>query len=766
MLSRLVRSVAVATPHSDSSQPPGGLSGFRTGGALSRIDEPAGSTATTEHLPLRLTVTSGLLGIELYEPVHLGPLCVSEISATLNELPKPVDLSGGVRTFRHRRGELERLVVSSDLEALRRWIRPKARELLGGLSRDASVWFLENGLGIGIVGKQGALAIDLLWAPSDGTARLVLSAARGAGLRGPAMAEALRLVDTLFGSISARSGRVISFKDVAGKLGRAIFPALGARAPGATGVRFGPLEQDADEYRVEMGRSLAREALSDPAARALELAQLTREADDALSQGDAEKARGELIAALEQAPRHPELARLIAELDVFCGGRAEAALGILVDSLAATDSGVVGAVLMARVGDLEGAREAVRAVARTERFAPVGASLWLELGALETDAARRLEAIDEAVAVSPGFVPARWSRFAARVRFGQVEAALADAEHLEALALGSVARHEVNRRVAAELLEAGFVRDAGRAFERALRFVPDDAGATTGLALSLLESGKHDRAVALLQRAIELGEDRSAPESEALVALGRLLATKLRDLPQAIARVRAVPMSSPRVAEARALEARWRAAIGDIAGASVGYAKLREVVELGGPRDNRDVADWLLEAGRFERDVANDISAAEKHLALALRIAPRNAAVAEAYRATAAVLARKLRPKAEPIQEVVEVAGQELAVVESPVESEVSLEQEAEELKRRLMAGVSDLAGERRLVELLTSLGRDDEVFAFISARVAEDPRAGSSRWSEAMRAVLTRLIRAAEDSGRGEEAKLYRQALERYSKL
>ena len=63
------------------------------------------------------------------------------------------------------------------------------------------------------------------------------------------------------------------------------------------------------------------------AARALELAALTAEADEALAAGDLDAARAGYVAALEQAPRHPELTQLIGEIDLFAGGRAEAALG-------------------------------------------------------------------------------------------------------------------------------------------------------------------------------------------------------------------------------------------------------------------------------------------------------------------------------------------------------------------------------------------------------------------------------------------------------
>ena len=55
-------------------------------------------------VPLRLTATRGALGIELYEPIEVGPLELVELEATFPGLRFPVDLSGGVPLFRHRRG--------------------------------------------------------------------------------------------------------------------------------------------------------------------------------------------------------------------------------------------------------------------------------------------------------------------------------------------------------------------------------------------------------------------------------------------------------------------------------------------------------------------------------------------------------------------------------------------------------------------------------------------------------------------------------------
>ncbi len=144
----------------------------------------------------------------------------------------------------------------------------------------------------------------------------------------------------------------------------------------------------------------------------------------------------------------------------------------------------------------------------------------------------------------------------ARLRAGDVEGAIADAEHAEAGAIGAEARHEACRRAAREVLDQGYVTEAGRMFERALRYLPDDPAATAGLARAFLEAGKKDRALVLLERAIALGERRGRPDSDALLDLARVLADEARDLPQAIARVRQVSAASERHVEARALSKR------------------------------------------------------------------------------------------------------------------------------------------------------------------------------------------------------------------
>jgi hypothetical protein len=148
--------------------------------------------------------------------------------------------------------------------------------------------------------------------------------------------------------------------------------------------------------------------------------------------------------------------------------------------------------------------------------------------------------------------------------------------------------------------------------------------------------------MALLARAIELGEAKDEVAADALIELARLLAEHCGDHPQAIARVTQVPATSERRYEALALEGRWRAAVGDLRGASLAFARLRDACELSGRGAVLpDAASWLTEAAEFEDKSLGDLAAAERHLATALRLSPRNPGVRRLYRRTAAALAKR-----------------------------------------------------------------------------------------------------------------------------
>jgi tetratricopeptide (TPR) repeat protein len=579
--------------------------------------------------------------MELYEPIEIGPLSVERLSLTFPGLRFPVDLSGGVPRFRSRRGDLQELVLKLRLAELARFASKRVGEPFGPLAKPIQFWSIEGGVGVGLVAAERALAFDLLWAPDDGAARFVVSRARGVGLEAPALSVALRVCDALGEGFARRSGRVVRVADVAGRIGRVLLPAVGARAPASTAVRFGELFQELDELVVALDATFPPPLTSDSAARALELSRLTAPADDALAESRLEEARAALLEALEQAPRHPEIVRALCELDAALPGRAEAALGLLVETLPATAAGAVGASLLLASGDRPGALSALERAAAQEPFAPLAALLWWRAASV-CDDSQVLYYLDRAVAAAPTLSRVHEARLTARVARGEVQGALSDAEHLEAMASGAVARHAACTRAATSLLAQGYVKEAGRVFERALRYMPDDARATAGLGRALLAAGLSSRAIALFERAISLSEKRGAPDGRALVELAQLLAERLADLPQAIARARQVPPEAPEAELARYLEGRYRSRIGDRVGASLAYARMREVIEAVGSRGEETLAH-LREAARFELHDRDDPSLAERHLALGLRLAPTDADLSAEYRRAAELLDRRLR---------------------------------------------------------------------------------------------------------------------------
>jgi tetratricopeptide (TPR) repeat protein len=579
--------------------------------------------------------------MELYEPIEIGPLSVERLSLTFAGLRFPVDLSGGVPRFRSRRGELQEVVLRVRLPDLARFASKRVGEPFGPLVKPLAVWGIPGGLGVGLVAEKSALAFDLLWAADAGSARFVVSRARGLGLEAPALSVALRVCDAVVDGFGRRSGRVVTISDVGGRIGRSLLPAVGARAPTSAAVSFGEMFLELDELLVALDATFPPAAASNEATRALELSRLTREADDALAESRIDAAREKLLEALEQAPRHPEIVRSLCELDAAVPGRAEAALGLLVETLPGAAAGGIGAQLLLASGDPISATAALARAATEETFAPLGA-LLLERAAEIDGGARALHYLDRAVATAPTLARVHQSRLEARLARGDVQGALSDAEHLEAMATGTAARHAVCSKAAASLLRAGFVKEAGRVFERALRYMPDDARATAGLGRALLAAGLTTRAISLFERAITLSERRGPLDGQALVQLAQLLAERLHDLPQAIARARQVPAEAPEAEAARHLEGIYRSRIGDRVGASLAFARLREIIELNGSTTPVTLGR-LRDAARFELGERDDLTLAERHLALALRLAPNDQELAAEYRRTAELLDQRQR---------------------------------------------------------------------------------------------------------------------------
>jgi hypothetical protein len=111
----------------------GNVSPSRRGAPLLRA--PATRTAAppppVDRPLLRLAVSRGLLGIELDAPWTMGPLRVTDLQAGLPGVRFPVDLTGGVARFRHRRGALAKLCLEIHATELVAWAAPRLRGLLG-----------------------------------------------------------------------------------------------------------------------------------------------------------------------------------------------------------------------------------------------------------------------------------------------------------------------------------------------------------------------------------------------------------------------------------------------------------------------------------------------------------------------------------------------------------------------------------------------------------------------------------------------------------
>lgn len=769
------------------------------------------------NVPLRLIAAHGGLGIELYEPLSLGVVQLREMVWTFPGLSFPVDLSGGVRSFRNRRGQLQRLRLQLDLEALRRWLSNALRGALGGLVEPVGLWCVEGGIGVGLTGQQGALAFEMLWVPQGGGARWVLNWPRSAGaLQGPAVGHALLLLEQALPQRLARSGRVIELGDMATAVMRAVLPDLGIRLPASHGLWVGHVELREESLSVTLDATLGPSPLNDVAVRALEFARVVQRADDLLISGRSEEARAEYVQALEQLPKHPELCLAVAAVDRHFHERAEAALGLLVESLPATEFGWVGAELLAEVGDREGAILALTKAAQREPYAPLAAMQWVQVSKWADGGSRRLQALDRAVAVSPRLSAARWERLRARVEYSDLVGALADAEHLEAAARGAQQRHQVLVAAGEALLQAGHCKPAGKLFERALRYAPSDARSAVGLARALLESGKADRAFALLERATELAPPDSQWFAQSQLFLAELLAERYHDLPQAIARARQVHGSGVLVLKARALEGRYRCELGDIAGASVAYARMNEGLEWCAVEDRRHALPWLLEAAQFAERVLLEDASAERYLGSALRVYPQHAQALREYRRVAKKLVARQLAAAElggpgssggtepenesvtggsvdamrgeetrarspsaapPEEETAELPANAAepvgaldaahpAVVRSPLsESDLDpddAERLVEETKAQLMASGALAPGVvEQLAQALQVLGRDEELFALLQARYEDAESAERTRLAPLLQATLRRLHARAREQGDAAEADMYQSLLE-----
>jgi tetratricopeptide (TPR) repeat protein len=742
--------------------------------------------------------------------VDLACLRVVELSTTLAGMRFPVDVSGGVTRFRHRRGELQILRVEVAARDVERWMAPKVRGLVGTQMPD--VWIEvgrakstvcvaaldadEGGSGPaapGIAPRDApVVAFDVHALAEDEDIVLVVTNARGAGLPAPATAMALACVGAVLGPFAQRAGTVFTIQRPAAALARALLPAAGARVPSTDAVRWASLGADGGTWVLHASRAADAAVPSEAALRAREIATMLAPGDEALLQGDLAGARTHYLEVLERAPRHAEVAARVVDIDARMPARAEAALATLVESNAHGEgTGIVAGELLAQVGDADAALASFERAGEAER-APALAARAFELaarGSRDVEAASRW--LDRALARSPRSIQARWARVQARLTLGRLEDALADVEHLEALARGPRAKYGVWLRAGTAWQAAGLAVHTGAIFERALRYAPDEPGALVGLGVALVGEGREARGVAILDRALEVARARGEPDAPIVLALAEALADRLDDLPTAIAHVSAIPPSAPESLAARGLEGRWRARLGDLAGAALAFARLRDFASSLAPTLDdahaRSLVALLLEAAGLERDRRSDPLAAQRHLATALRLLPHHPEARRAYREVGAMLLRSAgaasadseddpsapmeplavrslasfaSPEAGPREPAIDLALDEDLEDVAMDEQDIVRSARVEELTRRLRDAPGDDALADELAALLEELGRGHELVALVVGRLDDASPDRRPVLAARARTVFERMAARADASGQSADASLYRDAI------
>jgi tetratricopeptide (TPR) repeat protein len=765
------------------------------------------------------------VGIELARSAAVGCVTVTELTATLPGIRFPVDVSGGVPRFRHRRGTLQSIGIEVSSRALERYAAPRLRGLVSARTPDVWVGVRPAGASICVTRAVDpeddpadlraapvvAFDVDVIAQESD--LLLVVRHARGTGLPAAATAIAIACTSAILGGIARREGAAFLICRGARALAQALLPEAGARVPASDDVRWTSIAVHADAWILHGVRDAVAAAPAEDAVRAREVAAILREGDDALLDGEEEKARALYFEVLERAPRHCEIARRILEIDARTPGRAEAALATLAEArqagVAAGDShfGTTPGELLAEIGDVDAALASFERAGVTDPAPAISARAFELAARLVGDPEQGSRWLDQALARAPGSTSCRWLRVTRRIELGRLEDALADVQHLEAQAQGGGAKHGVWLRAGRAWQSAGLGARAGGLFERALRYAPDEPKALAGLGAGLIAEGRAARGVEVLARAMELAETRRAGTSVTapiLLELARGLAEELDDLPTAIARISTIDADADEAPIAHGLEGRWRARLGDVAGSALAFARMRELAASHAsdasptPRERTrfawgktdrvsTIVSLLVEAAELHRCRLDDPLGAQRYLAAALELRPHDVELRRAYREAGSLVAGEERaggaapdaPAASADQSPSFGDSEEASAVHPSNVSERALTLDlalapdapstdeeiragvrCEELTRRLHANPADDAAAEELTSLLESLGRGHELLALLSARIEDAGPERRALLAPRARAVLARLAEQAEAAGRLDEASLYRGAM------
>lgn len=805
-----------------------------------RARPAAGATGAGEEMSLtgrdavlRLAIGKTGVGLELERPTTVGGIRVAALVTTFRGLKFPVDVSGGVAKFRHRRGELQRLDVEIAARSLERWVAPRLAGLLS--TRSPDVWISvgesaatvcisiereaerggSSGRASGSTGAASAsnagstvhplapapaLAFDVHAMFEGENAVLVVANARGANLAATATELALAALDALVGEFAERCGAVFTVRQAARALSAALLPEAGARIPTTDGVVWNVSAHDRDTWFFQAERGAVPSPPTDAAVRTRATAVLLSDGDDALVAGDLERAREAFLTALERAPRQDEIVRRIVEIDARTAGREEALLALVGESIdptrartASATTGTLRGELLAAMGDVTSAIAHLEHVGHAEPAPALASRVFERAASLGGEPFLAANWLDHALARWPRAISARWARVSVRLALGRIEEAIADVAHLEALARGARAKHAVWVRAGHAFHAAGLGSRARAIFERALRYEPDDAYALAGLGEALISEGAAARGVAILTRALGLLQDRGEASGSLLLALARAFAEHLDDAPTAIAHAAAIAPEAAEAPVARGLEGRWRARLGDVVGSSLAFARMREMASALAPappaastaavRDSAAMAglgplvELLREAASLETERRGDLLAAQRHLAVALRLAPHDSLVQTAYRSAGSAILAESAPRhegpaasgkadaPEPVPHAVEAemppditAG--LLQASDPfagAEEDSDLAARADELGRRVQADPRDEAAAAELARILEALGRGHELLALMMGRLEDASADKRPELVARVRTVLERLADAAARAGRMDEAALYR---------
>jgi len=745
---------------------------------------------------LQLAIGKDGVGLELSQPMELGPVTLLHARSRMIGVGFPLDVSGGVERFRHRRTTLETISVAVEHGKTERWLASITEGLLANGPCEARIgWVAPTDVGIGE--SQGEREERLIW--SSGNVRIELAheekivacdlalAAAPVGI--VALAHRVRAISVerpptaIVGALLARIARALEgesrglrllLPDPVKAAMMQAFVSRGARIPSREELVLVRATPDVERFSLELRRGDTPAAPSSVFVALDELDRLIGDADVALVAGELEKARELYVSSLERAPRQRAVLTRLAELDGLFPERAEAALSWLRDAQKgrtrrALDGNDLGRALLfaglsERVGATGRARGAWERAADEawNRGEPrLAARAYSRAAAATRDGDPQLIALlDRALAADPGEVSARWRRAALHISGNDDLRALEDVEHLEARAKGREARRRTLMRAAQLWNDAGRPDRAVPAWERALRHVPNDRAVVAGLGNALLAAGETSRGIGLLAHAATLPGDE-ADRSPIVLALASALAERVGDLPSAIVRTREVNSDDPHAARARALEGACRLQLGDQVGAERAYAAAADLVERRGvPADDaRAVKELLAGASRVARGDGRNALAMRLAMA-ALSLAPTDGDLQSLVRS----LGRSVEHHDEPKTDPGIIAGSPLGVSLEPDdddnEDSARDHERAEALLARVKGDPNDEDAVDELVDLRGRRGRVAELFALLSGRWEDATPEERVAMIPRQRAVLERLAAAADDAGRVIEAQLYRDAL------